>query len=83
MQTYDIGGNINTKYASVIQMFFATAVLVYSLLIDKNEYAATAEKILHVLQGFQNLNKGCIPSRRWKIHQSSSIQGSRRSIGRF
>jgi len=45
MQTYGIGENIHTKYASVIQIFSAIAVLVYSLLIDKNEYAATAEKM--------------------------------------
>ena len=45
MQTYGLGVNIQTKYSSVIQIFSAVAVLVYSLLIDKNEYSAISEKM--------------------------------------
>ncbi|HRH75875.1 MAG TPA: SLATT domain-containing protein [Cellvibrionaceae bacterium] len=45
LQAYSLGVNINSKYASLIQIFAAIAVLVYSLLIDKNEYAALSEKM--------------------------------------
>jgi hypothetical protein len=45
LQAYSLGVNINSKYTSLVQVFAAIAVLVYSLLIDKNEYAALSEKM--------------------------------------
>ncbi|MCB2385614.1 SLATT domain-containing protein [Thalassolituus alkanivorans] len=45
LQAYDLGVNIHSKYTSLVQVFAAIAVLVYSLLIDKNEYAALSEKM--------------------------------------
>lgn len=45
LQTYSLGKNTSSEYTSLVQVFAAIAVLVYSLLIDKNEYAALSEKM--------------------------------------
>lgn len=45
LQAYNLGVNIGSKYTSLIQIFAAVAVLVYSLLIEKNEYSALSEKM--------------------------------------
>src|SRR5688572_24200668 len=45
LQAYELGVNISSKYTSLVQFFAAIAVLVYSLLIDKNEYSALSEKM--------------------------------------
>lgn len=45
MQAYDLGLNINSPKVGLIQVFSSVAVLVYSLLIDKNDYSSLAEKM--------------------------------------
>ena len=45
MQAYSLGININNDLVTLIQIFSTIAVLVYSLLIDKNDYSNLAEKM--------------------------------------
>lgn len=45
MQAYDLGVNIKSKYLSLIQVFSSITVLVYSLLIDKNDFSSLSEKM--------------------------------------
>lgn len=45
MQAYKLGNLIETPYVGLIQVFSAIAVLVYSLLIDKNDYSSASEKM--------------------------------------
>jgi len=45
MQAYDLGNNISSNLVGLIQVFSAVAVLVYSLLIDKNDYSNLHEKM--------------------------------------
>jgi hypothetical protein len=45
MQAYDLGNNIQSKLVGLIQIFSAVAVLVYSLLIDKNDFSSLSEKM--------------------------------------
>lgn len=45
MQAYGLGKNIQSSLVGLIQAFSAIAVLVYSLLIDKNDYSSLSEKM--------------------------------------
>lgn len=45
MQAYGLGKNINNDLVTLIQIFSTIAVLVYSLLIDRNDYSNLAEKM--------------------------------------
>jgi len=45
MQAYNLGTNISSDKVGLIQVFSAIAVLVYSLLIDKNDYSNLSEKM--------------------------------------
>lgn len=45
MQAYDLGVNITSKYLALIQVFSSITVLVYSLLIDKNDFSSLSEKM--------------------------------------
>lgn len=45
MQAYDLGVNIKSKYLALIQVFSSITVLVYSLLIDKNDFSSLSEKM--------------------------------------
>ena len=45
MQAYGLGNNIENDLVGLIQVFSAIAVLVYSLLIDKNDYSNLSEKM--------------------------------------
>ncbi|WP_272165651.1 SLATT domain-containing protein [Vibrio diabolicus] len=45
MQAYSLGSNINNKIVGLFQAFSSIAVLVYSLLIDRNDYSSTSEKM--------------------------------------
>ena len=45
MQAYSLGKNINNDLVTLIQIFSTIAVLVYSLLIDKNDYSNLSEKM--------------------------------------
>ena len=45
MQAYGLGNHIQSKLIGLIQVFSAIAVLVYSLLIDKNDYSSLSEKM--------------------------------------
>lgn len=45
MQAYGLGKNISNDLVTLIQIFSTIAVLVYSLLIDRNDYSNLAEKM--------------------------------------
>lgn len=45
MQAYSLGSNINNKIVGLFQAFSSIAVLVYSLLIDRNNYSSISEKM--------------------------------------
>jgi hypothetical protein len=45
MQAFDLGNNIESKLVGLMQVFSAVAVLVYSLLTDKNDYSNLSEKM--------------------------------------
>jgi len=45
MQAYSLGNNINSDLVGLMQVFSSIAVLVYSLLIDKNDYSSHSEKM--------------------------------------
>ena len=45
MQAYTLGKNINSNLVGLMQVFSSVAVLVYSLLIDKNNYSNLSEKM--------------------------------------
>ncbi|ABB12466.1 SLATT domain-containing protein [Burkholderia lata] len=45
MQAYELGVNIKSKYLALIQVFSSITVLVYSLLIDKNDFSSLSEKM--------------------------------------
>ncbi len=45
LQAYDLGSNIDSKVVALVQVFSAIAVLVYSLLIERNDYSNLSEKM--------------------------------------
>lgn len=45
MQAYDLGANIKRKEVVLLQVFASIAVLVYSLLIEKNDFSNRSEKM--------------------------------------
>ena len=45
MQAYDLGVNIGKKEVVLLQVFASVAVLVYSLLIEKNDFSNRSEKM--------------------------------------
>lgn len=45
MQAYSLGANIDSKLVGLMQVFSSVTVLVYSLLIDKNDYSSLSEKM--------------------------------------
>lgn len=45
MQAYDLGVNIKRKEVVLLQVFASIAVLVYSLLIEKNDFSNRSEKM--------------------------------------
>lgn len=45
LQAYDLGSNIDSKLVALVQVFSAIAVLVYSLLIERNDYSNLSEKM--------------------------------------
>ncbi|WP_102505346.1 SLATT domain-containing protein [Salinivibrio kushneri] len=45
LQAYDLGNNIDSKLVALVQVFSAIAVLVYSLLIERNDYSNLSEKM--------------------------------------
>ncbi|WP_303293745.1 SLATT domain-containing protein [Marinobacter sp. ST-43] len=45
MQAYELGRNISSDLVALVQVFSAIAVLVYSLLIERNDYSNLSEKM--------------------------------------
>ncbi len=45
IQAYDLGANIKRKEVVLLQVFASIAVLVYSLLIEKNDFSNRSEKM--------------------------------------
>lgn len=61
MQAYEIGNNIESELVGLIQVFSAIAVLVYSLLIDKNDYSNSSEKMYSCASRLGELKKKMHP----------------------
>lgn len=45
MQAYGLGKNIQSDIVALVQVFSSITILVYSLLIDKNDYSSASEKM--------------------------------------
>ena len=45
LQAYGLGENIESKYVQLIQVFSSITVLVYSLIINNNDYSSLSEKM--------------------------------------
>lgn len=61
MQAYELGVNIKTEYTAMIQVFSAVAILVYSLLIDKNDYSSLSEKMFGCASLLSELRQKYLP----------------------
>jgi hypothetical protein len=61
MQAYDLGVNIKSKYLALIQVFSSITVLVYSLLIDKNDFSSLSEKMYSCASRLGELKQNIYP----------------------
>lgn len=61
MQAYDLGVNIKSKYLALIQVFSSITVLVYSLLIAKNDYSSLSEKMYACASRLSELKRKIYP----------------------
>jgi len=61
MSAYGLGANIESDLVNLIQVFFAIAVLVYSLLIDKNDYSKLSEKMYSCASKLGELKQNIYP----------------------
>ncbi|WLG13515.1 SLATT domain-containing protein [Psychrobacter cibarius] len=61
MQAYRLGKNIDNDLVALIQIFSTIAVLVYSLLIDKNDYSNLSEKMYSCASKLGELKQGIHP----------------------
>ncbi|MBD3667287.1 MAG: SLATT domain-containing protein [Kangiella sp.] len=75
MQAYNLGNNIDSSLVGLIQVFSAIAVLVYSLLIDKNDYSNLSEKMYSCASKLGELKQ--------KIHPHLETEHSQEDYDRF
>lgn len=75
MQAYELGSNIQSKLVGLIQVFSAVAVLVYSLLIDKNDYSTLSEKMYSCASKLGELKQ--------RIHPNLDKQHSQEAYEKF
>ena len=61
LQAYELGSNIGSKYFSLFQVFSSIAVLVYSLMISKNDYSSQAEKMYSCASQIGSLKSEAYP----------------------
>jgi hypothetical protein len=61
MQAYGLGVNTGSKYLSLIQVFSSITVLVYSLLIDKNDFSTLSEKMYACASSLGELKQKIYP----------------------
>lgn len=61
MQVFKIGANIQSPYIGLIQVFASITVLVYSLLIDKNDYSNLSEKMYSCASKLGKLKQDIYP----------------------
>lgn len=69
MQAYDLGINIKSKYLALIQVFSSITVLIYSLLIDKNDFSSFSEKMYSCASRLGELKQKIYP-----YIQNSSVE---------
>lgn len=72
MQTYELGTNIQSKGVGLLQVFSSVAVLVYSLLMDKNDYSSQSEKMYSCASKLGELKQKSHPH----VHADNFIQDS-------
>ena len=70
MQAYKLGNNIESDLVGLIQVFSAVAVLVYSLLIDKNDYSNLSEKMYSCASKLAQLKQKVYPNLTDEIHDN-------------
>lgn len=61
MQAYQIGSNINDKKILLIQVFSSIIVLVYSLIIEKNDYSNLSDKLYSCASKIGKLKQEIFP----------------------
>ena len=71
LQAFDLGNNIQSKLVGLIQVFAAVAVLVYSLLIDKNDYSNFHEKMYSCASRLGELKQKVHPCLGAEIHDNT------------
>lgn len=75
MQAYGLGANITSKYLALIQVFSSITVLVYSLLIDKNDFSSLSEKMYSCASRLGELKQRIYPFlETGKIEQYNSFK---------
>jgi hypothetical protein len=62
MQAFSLGNNIESKLVGLMQVFSAVAVLVYSLLTDKNDYSNLSEKMYSCASQLGELKQKLYPA---------------------
>ena len=72
MQTYSLGVNIQSKGVGLLQVFSSVAVLVYSLLMDKNDYSSQSEKMYSCASKLGELKQKSHPH----VHAEDFVQAS-------
>ncbi|MNM49090.1 hypothetical protein D3C81_600900 [compost metagenome] len=63
MQAYDLGANIKRKEVVLLQVFASIAVLVYSLLIEKNDFSNRSEKMYSCASKLGELKQEAHPNK--------------------
>ena len=61
LQAYGLGGNIESKYVPLIQVFSSITVLVYSLIINNNDYSSLSEKMYSCASRINKLKMSADP----------------------
>lgn len=74
MQAYGLGNNIESSLVGLIQAFSAIAVLVYSLLIEKNDYSSLSEKMYSCASQLGELKQKVYPHLDNKFDQKIYIE---------
>lgn len=71
MQAYDLGVNIAKKEVVLLQVFASVAVLVYSLLIEKNDFSNRSEKMYSCASKIGELKQKAHPLKAGEFDQKA------------
>lgn len=75
MQAFELGNNIKSDLVGLMQVFSAVAVLVYSLLTDKNDYSNLSEKMYTCAAKLGELKQ--------KIHPTLDVEHDQNKYDQF